>query len=98
MFRYLLASLTALMSLSGPRVLAEPETQALLHESWFEARTPHFHVYSCGPTQEVAKLVARLEQFREAYSLLAGVQAVASPPIIVLAFPDHESMQPFLPL
>jgi tetratricopeptide (TPR) repeat protein len=82
----------------GPSIaLARQEPQALLKRPWFEARTGHFQVYSCGPTQEVARLVARLEQFREAYSLLAGVQAVASPPIIVIAFPDHESMQPFLP-
>src|ERR1017187_7486111 len=65
---------------------------------WFEARTAHFNIYSCGSTQEVARVAARLEQFREAYSLLAGAQAVASPPIVVLTFPDQASMQPFVPL
>ncbi len=66
--------------------------------TWFEARTAYFQLYSCGSTKEVARLAFRLEQFREAYSLLAGAQAVASPPIIVVAFPDPDSMQPFLPL
>ena len=63
-------------------------------------RSPHayFHIYSCGPTQEVARVAMRLEQFREAYALLAGAQAVASPPIVVMAFPDRATMQPFLPL
>ena len=42
-------------------------------------------------------MAMRLEQFRNAYSLLAGAQAVASPPIVVMAFPDHAAMRPFLP-
>jgi len=77
---------------------AQTNETALLHRSWFEARTGHFNTYSCGPTQEVAKLAARLEQFRLAYALLAGTQSVASPPIVVMAFPDHESLAPFLPV
>src|SRR5204862_6068325 len=40
----------------------------------------------------------RLEQSRMAYLLLAGAQAVAPPPIVVMAFPDHETLKPFLPL
>lgn len=77
---------------------ARAEPLPLTQEHWFEARTAHFNIYSCGPTQEVAKVAGRLEQFREAYSLLAGAQAVASPPIIVMAFPTHTAMEPFLPL
>jgi tetratricopeptide (TPR) repeat protein len=30
--------------------------------------------------------------------LLAGADAVASPPIVVVAFPTHEALEPFLPL
>jgi Flp pilus assembly protein TadD len=74
------------------------EPQSLTARPWVESRTLHFHTYSCGPSREVAKLAARLEQFQEAYSVLAGAQAVASPPIVVIAFPDHEAMTPFLPL
>lgn len=74
------------------------EISPLLERHWFEARTTHFHTYSCGETQAVAKLAARLEQFRAAYSTLAGTQAVASPPIVVMAFPDHASLEPFLPV
>src|SRR5450631_1087471 len=70
----------------------------LVQRRWFETRTAHFNVYSCGAPRDVYKLSARLEQFCEAYTLLAGAQAVASPPIVVMAFPDHESMAPFLPL
>jgi tetratricopeptide (TPR) repeat protein len=65
---------------------------------WFETRSRHFHIYSCGSTQDVARLAARLEQFREAYAGLAGELAVASPPIVVMAFPDHAAMEPFLPI
>ncbi len=70
----------------------------LLRRQWFEARTANFQIYSCGPTQAVARLAVRLEQFRDAYARLAGAQAVASPPIAVLAFADHADMAPFLPL
>ncbi len=71
---------------------------ALVHQHWFEARSAHFNVYSSGPTQAVAKITARLEQFHDAYGLLAGAQAVVSPPITVIAFPDGDAMQPYLPL
>jgi tetratricopeptide (TPR) repeat protein len=74
------------------------ESLPLLDRSWLEQRTSHFHVYSCGQTQEVAKVTSRLEQFRGAYALMAGAQAVVSPPVIVLAFPDHAAMEPFLPV
>jgi tetratricopeptide (TPR) repeat protein len=70
----------------------------LVQRQWFETRTAHFNIYSCGAPQEVNKVAGQLEEFCEAYSLLAGAQAVASPPIVVMAFPDHESMKPFLPL
>lgn len=66
--------------------------------NWVETRTGHFNIYSQGGSQEVNSLAARLEQFREAYGLMAGTQAIASPPTIVLAFPDSDSMRPFLPL
>ena len=70
----------------------------LVRRQWFEKRTAHFNVYSCGAPLEVNKVAGQLEEFCEAFSLLAGSQAVASPPVVVMAFPDHETMKPFLPL
>jgi tetratricopeptide (TPR) repeat protein len=70
----------------------------LVQRQWFETRTAHFNIYSCGMPQEVNKVAGQLEEFCEAYALLAGSQAVASPPIVVMAFSDHEAMKPFLPL
>jgi tetratricopeptide (TPR) repeat protein len=71
----------------------------LVQRRWFEIRTAHFNIYSCGTPQDVYKLSARLEQFCNAYALLVrDPQAMASPPIVVMAFPDHESLKPFLPL
>ena len=71
----------------------------LAQRRWLETRTAHFNIYSCGAPQDVYKLAGRLEQFCEAYTLLAGgARVVASPPIVVMAFPDHESLKPFLPL
>jgi tetratricopeptide (TPR) repeat protein len=75
-----------------------PGADSLVSRHWFAARTTHFEAFSCGNAQAVARVVGRLEQFREAYSLLAGAQAVASPPIIVMAFPDHQSMESYLAL
>ncbi len=87
-----------LLALAAAGALGQAETDGLSQRPWFEARTANFQIFSCGPTQEVARLAVRLEQFRDAYSRLAGAQAVASPPIIVMAFPDQASMRPFLPL
>jgi tetratricopeptide (TPR) repeat protein len=77
---------------------AQSNDVSLAQRRWFETRTAHFNIYSCGAPQEVYRLAARLEQFSEAYTLLAGANAVASPPIVVMAFPGQESMKPFLPL
>src|ERR1022692_3068135 len=65
---------------------------------WFETRTAHFNICSCGDVKVAYKLAGRLEQFCRAYAQLAGSQSVDSPPIVVLAFPDRSAMQPFLPL
>jgi len=70
----------------------------LAQRPWFETRTAHFNIYSCGNWQDTYRIAGQLEQFQRAYALLAGVNATASPPIVVMAFPDHESMMPFLPL
>jgi tetratricopeptide (TPR) repeat protein len=99
MLRLRLAVFSALLLSAAWNVSGQPVGQALANRHWFETRTAHFNLYSCGDSREVAKLAARLEQFREAYSLLAGgAPAVSSPPIVVMAFPDREAMEPFLPL
>jgi tetratricopeptide (TPR) repeat protein len=98
MLRLALGTFTTLLALAAVAAPGQAGTNSLTHRQWFEARTANFHIYSCGPTQEVARVAMRLEQFREAYALLAGAQAVASPPIVVMAFPDQATMQPFLPL
>jgi tetratricopeptide (TPR) repeat protein len=87
-----------LLALAAVTATGQPGANALTQRHWFEARTAYFQIFSCGSTQEVARLAVRLEQFRDAYSRLAGAQAVASPPIIVMAFPDQATMRPFLPL
>lgn len=98
MLRLVLGTFTIMLALAASAAPGQGGTNALTHRPWFEARTDYFRIYSCGPTQEVARVAVRLEQFREAYGLLAGAQAIASPPIVVMAFPDHATMQPFLPL
>ena len=80
-------------------IAAEPTVNVPLEQrAWFEIRTAHFNISSCGSAPHTAKLAGRLEQFCKAYSQLAGVASVASPPIAVIAFPDHAAMKPFLPL
>jgi len=87
-----------LLFLGASFSLAQTNVALLVQKPWFETRTAHFYIYSCGNPQGVNKLSVRLEQFCEAYSLLAGKQAVDSPAVVVMVFPDHESMKPFLPL
>ncbi|MFO1475471.1 MAG: tetratricopeptide repeat protein [Verrucomicrobiota bacterium] len=77
---------------------AQPPGSAVLQRQWFATRTAHFNVFSCASPPEIYRLTAQLEQFCQAYSLLAGAQAVASPPIVVLVFPDESALRPFLPL
>lgn len=99
MIRHLVCALATL--LAGFWVGTAPAQSndlPLVQRRWFETRTAHFNIYSCAAPQEIYVLAARLEQFCEAYTLLAGANAVASPPIVVVAFPNHESMKPFLPL
>jgi len=94
----ILFGVVALFLGSGFSARSQSDDAPLLQRQWIEARSAHFNIYSCGAAQDVNRLAARLEQFCEAYTLLAGAQAVASPPITVVAFPDEESMKPFLPL
>jgi tetratricopeptide (TPR) repeat protein len=98
MFCYRLWILVVLMALRACPVLAGPDEFRLVQRPWFLTRTAHFNIYSCGPLPETAKLAARLEQFCDAYSVLAGTNAIASSPVVVMAFPNEQSMQPFLPL
>lgn len=97
MFRRLIL-LLSFIDLLVPRLLEAAPGVSLVERSWIEARSAHFTIYSCAPSQSVFRLASRLEQFSEAYSSLAGSNAVASPPIAVVAFPDEESMKPFQPL
>src|ERR1035437_7746708 len=101
MIRCPLLVLAVLLELGICTVPAQSNDVPLVQRRWFETRTAHFNIYSCGAPQDVYKLSARLEQFCQASPLLpprAGAQAVASPPFVVMAFPDHETMKPFLPL
>jgi len=99
MNRQLFWTLAALLAPGiSPAAAADATDTPLVRRQWFETRTAHFNIYSCGTPQEVNKVAGQLEEFCEAYALLAGSQAVASPPIVVMAFPDHEAMKPFLPL
>jgi tetratricopeptide (TPR) repeat protein len=98
MFRCPLWILAALWGSVLCAIATPADGVPLEQRRWFETRTAHFNIYSCGSPQDVFKLAGRLEQFCKAYAQLAGTRSVASPPIVVLAFPDHESMVPFLPL
>jgi tetratricopeptide (TPR) repeat protein len=98
MIRHQLRLLTLALGLGICTGRGQSNDVPLVQRQWFEIRTAHFNIYTCGTLQTANKLSARLEQFCEAYSLLASTQAVASPPIVVMAFPDEESMKPFLPL
>ena len=90
--------LTALLAPGIFPVRAQSPDVPLVQRQWFGVRTAHFNIYSCGAPGKIFKVAGQLEEFCETYSQLAGAQAIASPPIVVMVFPDHESMKPFLPL
>jgi tetratricopeptide (TPR) repeat protein len=90
--------LTVLLAPGIFPVHAQSPDVPLAQRQWFGTRTAHFNIYSCGAPEKVFRVAGQLEEFCETYSQLAGAQAVASPPIVVMVFPDHESMKPFLPL
>jgi tetratricopeptide (TPR) repeat protein len=94
MFRYWLL----FVLLAVRPALGQDDAQALAKRHWYEASTAHFNIYSCGNWQDTYRLAGRLEQFCRAYAMLAGKDAVESPPTVVLAFPSHDAMKPFLPL
>jgi tetratricopeptide (TPR) repeat protein len=96
----LFRALIFLSLLAGTLAVRGTESQpiALLGKPWYELRSPYLRVFSCAPTQDVAKLTMRLEQFRQTYATLAGTQAVASPPVIVMVYPNHEALKPYLPV
>ena len=92
MLRPTLGIFSTLLALASAATQGQPGTNAVTQRPWFEARTAHFCIYSCGATQEVACAAARLEEFREAYSRLAGAQAVASRRRLT-AFPYQAAMR-----
>ncbi|HEX3625021.1 MAG TPA: tetratricopeptide repeat protein [Verrucomicrobiae bacterium] len=96
--RRLLFALAVLLAGSAAAQTDDASPTSLAKRPWFIVSTAHFNVFSCGDTTDTYRLIGRLEQFQRAYALLAGKNATASPPIVVLAFPDHTSMMPFLPL
>ncbi|MGA2801248.1 MAG: hypothetical protein ABSE97_02585 [Verrucomicrobiota bacterium] len=98
MNRSLFWILTVLLAPGIFPVHAQSPDVPLAQRQWFGTRTAHFNIYSCGAPEKVFRVAGQLEEFCETYSQLAGAQAVASPPIVVMVFPDHESMKPFLPL
>lgn len=91
-------ALCSFLAFGGRTSYGQVNFESLARQHWFELRAPHFNIYSCAGFPEVRNLATRLEQFHDAYSMLAGVKAVASPPIVVLAFPNHAALEPFLPV
>ena len=69
--------------------------EEVMQKPWFEMRSGNFHLYSCAATQTVLEVARRLDQFRTAYGELAGWQAIANPPIVVMVYPDLPSMWAF---
>jgi len=72
MTRHLFGAVTALLAGAAAAAAGQPETLSLAQQHWYEARTAYFHIYSCGPTQEVARVAMRLEQFRNAGMRFSG--------------------------
>ena len=99
MLRLVLGTFTTLLAFAAAAAPGQAGTNTLTQPARGSRPGPPISTSTvAAPRRRSPALAVRLEQFREAYSLLAGAQAVASPPIVVMAFPDQATMQPFLPL
>src|SRR3984957_2600609 len=93
MRRFLLLFVTLVTCAAGAQTADVPIAQ----RPWFITSTAHVNIVCCGDWKNTYRIAGQLEEFQRAYAMLAGRNATASPPIVVMAFPDHESMMPFLP-
>jgi tetratricopeptide (TPR) repeat protein len=94
--------LAAVFSSPGAESTDDPsnasDNKALARRPWVEMRSEGFCAYTSGSTQMMAMVLARLEQFRFAYSQMAGPQTVVSQPIEVYAFESNADFSPFKPV
>ena len=67
---------------------------------WLTLRTPHHQVAGNVSAKELKDVALRLEQFHDVIAILnqATIQATEDISIVVLAFPDERSYQPFTPM
>ena len=76
--------------------LARP---AASDDAWARVRSPHFEVLSDASPERARAMAARLEQFRRVMAaVLHRAPEAAEPPVVVLAFRNQSSFEPFLPL
>ncbi|HKC62328.1 MAG TPA: DUF1570 domain-containing protein, partial [Pyrinomonadaceae bacterium] len=68
-------------------------------EVWTSVQSKNFLLVGNAAERDIAKVAARLEQFRETFMrLLPGMQSDSFVPVTVLVFRDEESYRPFEPL
>ena len=65
--RWLFWILAVLLELGIYDVPAQTNGIPLVQRQWFETRTAHFNIYSCGAPQDVNKVSGQLEEFCEAF-------------------------------
>jgi tetratricopeptide (TPR) repeat protein len=67
---------------------------------WLTLRTPHHQVAGNVSARELKDVALRLEQFHDVIATLnqATIKAAEDISIVVLAFPDERSYQPFMPM
>lgn len=98
MIRQVLQCLVCLLASSAASTFGQLEGGKVVREPWLEMRTAHFEVLGCASSRQLYQVAENLEQFHDAGAMLTGAGAVKAPPIVVMVFPDQESLKPFLPL
>ncbi len=66
----------ALVGALADRCAAQTPDFSLADKHWYETRTAHFHIYSCGNPQSVFKLAGRLEQAITLLPLQSSAEAI----------------------
>lgn len=98
MKRFTLAFCLALLSATILSFNVKLDSPVAAKETWTGVKSKHFFLTGNAGEKDIRKVAAKLEQFREVFSLLFPRANLNSPvPIKVIVFKDRKSYLPFMP-
>src|SRR6185369_10428803 len=89
----------SILTLCMSGMVSQAVPVAAAKDDWVSVRSKHFTLIGNASEDDIRKVGARLEQFREAVSrLFDKPKRKFTPPITVVVFKDDEAFTPFKPL